>query len=545
MEEYTQQFLETPSEYPTIEEVRALISSSLSKLTTPTTVASSYMQSEGFSEGISGWRIKANGDVEFNSGTFRGSLEAGSIDIPDTTTDNSFHADSDGNSWWGCNVSDFDLSMDNSSAYILNTGEAKFKNVTLGEGDKCFKYDGINAEASSIRYIEVFTAGESITAGQPVCLGRGCYDHDTDEQLIPFRSAGVDSLNPDTNYHGASYYRVNATSTGVPRTEWVLMDFYYEDFPDIFANCGGWFYTNSGTVNAAGPFIVTIYPITSSWDETTVTYNNLPTIGTSIGSFEVNNSDGSMYHSVELTEFMWKIKAEVTTAPYGFLLKGSQSDATVGYVNLFLETDDNPPAIRGRRMIYSDKVFRAKSSIIEGDAQEYRCFNFIGFAAESKSEDENIKVIISGVVDNLSNLIPNETYYVGEGIGTIDTASSLSANKPMYKIGRAISSTKLLIEKGEKTIDWVFNPAASGYTYHPTYFRPVEIETLTGQDGDNMFPGRYINQRQYTVQNLGTSITSNYLYSNTDTLAIAYILAGGIVTSDNASGVLCIGKIKG
>ena len=64
-------------------------------------IADGFLQSENFITGSAGWQITASGIVEFNSGTFRGSLVAGSIDIPDTTTANSFHVDSSGNAWWG------------------------------------------------------------------------------------------------------------------------------------------------------------------------------------------------------------------------------------------------------------------------------------------------------------------------------------------------------------------------------------------------------------------------------------------------------------
>lgn len=53
----------------------------------------------------SGWKLFSDtGAVEFNDGTFRGSLEAGDIHIPDTTTAASFHVDSDGDVWVGTNV---------------------------------------------------------------------------------------------------------------------------------------------------------------------------------------------------------------------------------------------------------------------------------------------------------------------------------------------------------------------------------------------------------------------------------------------------------
>lgn len=67
-------------------------------------VVDGYLQSDGFVTGSTGWQIKDDGTAEFNSGTFRGSLAAATIDIggADAT---SFHVDIDGNMWWGADGS--------------------------------------------------------------------------------------------------------------------------------------------------------------------------------------------------------------------------------------------------------------------------------------------------------------------------------------------------------------------------------------------------------------------------------------------------------
>src|SRR3990167_7015227 len=62
------------------------------------------LQSPNFSKSNSGWQINADGNVEFNDGTFRGALVANSLDIPDTTTADSFHVDTSGNAWWGAST---------------------------------------------------------------------------------------------------------------------------------------------------------------------------------------------------------------------------------------------------------------------------------------------------------------------------------------------------------------------------------------------------------------------------------------------------------
>lgn len=55
-----------------------------------------------------------------------GGIIGGSLDIPDDTTANSFHVESDGDTWWGCNVANWNADQNNAIAYVLKTGEVKF-----------------------------------------------------------------------------------------------------------------------------------------------------------------------------------------------------------------------------------------------------------------------------------------------------------------------------------------------------------------------------------------------------------------------------------
>lgn len=61
--------------------------------------------------------------------TIVGGATISKIDIPDTTTANSFHVDTSGNSWWGANVA---TGYTGANAYVLSNGAAVFKNVTIG-----------------------------------------------------------------------------------------------------------------------------------------------------------------------------------------------------------------------------------------------------------------------------------------------------------------------------------------------------------------------------------------------------------------------------
>ena len=97
-------------------------------------IGAEYIQSNNFVSGSSGWRINYDGSVEFEEGVFRGSIEVASIHIPDQTTANSFHTNTTGDSYWGCNVSDWASDNDNAAAYILKTGVTKFQSLTVVGG---------------------------------------------------------------------------------------------------------------------------------------------------------------------------------------------------------------------------------------------------------------------------------------------------------------------------------------------------------------------------------------------------------------------------
>lgn len=83
------------------------------------------ISSADYEAGLSGWIIKANGDVEFNDGDFRGNVEVGSIDIGGTDS-SSAHIDADGNFWLGS------ATYATAPARISKEGYAVFENVAIG-----------------------------------------------------------------------------------------------------------------------------------------------------------------------------------------------------------------------------------------------------------------------------------------------------------------------------------------------------------------------------------------------------------------------------
>ena len=81
------------------------------------------------------FRVDENGNLVATSATIQGTITAGQIHIPDQdATANSFHINTSGDMWLGCTETNFNAGNDNATAYILNTGIAKFQNITVTGG---------------------------------------------------------------------------------------------------------------------------------------------------------------------------------------------------------------------------------------------------------------------------------------------------------------------------------------------------------------------------------------------------------------------------
>jgi len=82
----------------------------------------------------------------------KGAVSASSIDIPNTTTANSFHVDTNGNAWWGATT------LAGAVAKVLNTGAATFTSGSIGGWT-------IGATTLSSTNIVIDNANEKITVG--------------------------------------------------------------------------------------------------------------------------------------------------------------------------------------------------------------------------------------------------------------------------------------------------------------------------------------------------------------------------------------------
>lgn len=430
---------------------------------------------------------------------------------------------------------------DNGGAVLFGIDDSDSNKGKLFAGNyhlnKYFRFDGTNADVTGLRYLEIFTAGEDINAGEPVSLGHGQgYDQETQHDAYQF--ASVAQRVPDQNYHDV------AMNVGLERPlsttyhKYGLINFYLDEYPENFLDFFVYLNCTTGATGGTG-MLMDVYPITSDWDPTTVTWNTLPTFDTNyVGSFTIDHGSNINWYGAGGTLLNWIMRCKLGLETFrGFLIQGHSLNTDNGSTNI--NVGDDKPGMRGRRLVDTNKVYASKSAIIEetygSPGQEYRCYNFIGFAVESVSAGDPVRVQTSGIVGGLSDLIPGSDYYISNSGGQIDTAQDLTAGFPMYKIGVATSATTLLIEKGEKSC---ILGSISGYI--PTYFTPKSVDVnIFFNYNSQTYRGIYVNQYQYPGGYL-------FYYAANTNMKITHILPGGLfLTALHQLDFSCLGIIKG
>ena len=119
---------------------------------------SSWIKSRNFQPKTQGFLIEGRtGYIEcMKLYVGSGGIVGGKIDIPDETTDNSFHVDALGNMWIGANVADGYTLAD---AYVLNTGEAHFRKITL---DTDVSIDSADITLGTLTGTTIFVWGDAL-----------------------------------------------------------------------------------------------------------------------------------------------------------------------------------------------------------------------------------------------------------------------------------------------------------------------------------------------------------------------------------------------
>lgn len=388
-----------------------------------TTVQDGYLQSSNYVPDTSGWRLSPTG-ADINGG-----VAVDSLDIPDTTTANSFHVDTDGNTWWGATA------FADAIASISKAGEAIFKSYSLQSQ---------------------FTAGEALSKGTLACLMNSLVtwgnqtSSSTNQSTTAILSAFtyVDGANP-TTAEGAN---LNTVKLGQASNL-----FYIYGKLDLTSSNPGlpaWYEIESiklriyVTSAAGAAFTPTLSRLTASFTESTVTYNTRPaddgvtwasaSVATPTANAEICASTADLtstgYIEFDITELYrhWSLG---TFTNNGFVIHGSGTgNATIGGRSrtdisafnqapfvLAVITKDNPG--QGTSFVASDgKAYVAKHS----DYQRVK--NIIGIVGANTSSGATAPIFTladkSVIPSSILSVVNGANYYLSDDSGTLSTLTN-------------------------------------------------------------------------------------------------------------------------
>ncbi len=417
------------------------------------------LRSRNFVTGSTGWEIQGDGDVEFNSGIFRGSLEAGSIHIPDQdSTANSFHVDTDGSGWVGATetnratapmkwtaggeltVSDLVVTGASGIASFNDSGNL----VTVNEAD----VDALiltNAPADAGATLQTATSkvtGENITIRN--CLSMGHTGVDVGSTVIG--DSWADEANSSTTHGSDDDFRVGQNAT--PESHWGYVKIAIPagiTNKDITTAIIKFQVASGSSLGASNTLQFHVHRLTASFDESTLDWDDKPANDAGVaGSSAVFNSIPSTgtWVEVDITQ-LFKDWNDNTFTNHGVAIKfsvGVGGGSQVGYFNFF--TSDAAGDIQPRFDITGwadkDQVYKADADGWEGVKQ------IIGFATETITSGNSIRIQTSGILDGFSTLVPGSPYYVDSTAGAITVTPGTGGGRK--KIGTAISTTELEID---------------------------------------------------------------------------------------------------
>ena len=118
---------------------------------------------------------------------------------------------------------------------------------------------------------------------------------------------------------------------------------------------------------------------------------------------------------------------------------GDKIAGVIGFVDTGIANEANHPVICAPKNKHKGLLFYCPSSGAI-NCQAYEMYpKVIGFATETKLSGQTQKIKYSGILKGFSGLIPGAEYYL-QTDGTIDAEDGL------VKVGKALSTTELLID---------------------------------------------------------------------------------------------------
>jgi len=394
-----------------------------------------------------------------------GDINAGSIKLS-----NAWHIDKNGNMWWG----DYDTYDD----AIIKISAAGVVNLTSG----VFSGD---ISAATGRYLETFTAGENITQGDAVSTA-GLFSQTSEADMLT-DDTYVRQADPDLTGGGfnGAYVQFYEGEKKYALYKWNLANLITKSDEPQYEIISVTLHIKATAANIP----IALYKITEDWSASTATWNNKPALGTRSfwsGTPDVGDNE------IDITALY---KEDANGPVYGFAFVGVSGGSGEWTILRTSEATAEPPYL----VIYYRK--RVTGEIYKAVASDVGCaYGFMGFADETKSATESIKIAISGIETHQSSLERGKKYYLSDTAGGISTSpGALYSDSIGIVVGKAISETKLLIYNdmgdaqavGHKryyriTSDSYKASDAEIQTYSTDYLKVKEFTLSTGFETQNL-----------------------------------------------------------
>ncbi len=377
-------------------------------------VASGYLQSSNFITTSTGWRIDADGVAEFESGYFRGDITGASGTFSGALS--------------AATITGGTITAATFTAADITSGTITAVNIT-----------GSDITGTTIKAIENFTAGESITAGNVVCI------KSDNANYVASAATYADERFAATNYgtatimragdvnSSASFSYVQFDESGFPDAQHILKAELHIKVDDSFGDAQ----------------TLDIYRVAASWDESTLTWNDKPAV-----TSDVNEPGGYIAKSgvlaytdyyTDITELVRNWKLAVYTN-YGLRISGSAS------VNDWCDiaTEDHATAAsRVSLRIYATNTSDEK--IYQTDSDDYNlCRNVLGIATTTVATDATCTVQTMGKNDDVAASGIGDIYYISPTAG--DITNDVVNQTRLIRVGTVTTTNELLIEKDNANI---------------------------------------------------------------------------------------------
>lgn len=317
--------------------------------------------------------------------------------------------------------------------------------LKLGSSTSYLEWDGTQLNivgsftAVAGKYIEKYTAGESLASGNPVCLKPQYTD------FVATHDAQTYQNSAGTNYGSDTTMQVGNDSGPFEYISFIKFNMASIPLSGRIAKAEIRLHVQAMT---GAPTTLDLALVTSAdWDESTLTYTNRPSTGTPNtgqswdASETVTQAGDVLVYDVTQLVRHWK---DGFLNNYGMrlLINAANTIATI-------HTSEGATATQPVLRIYDTEDSDGK--VYKADASDYMlCRNIVGITQEAASSDEEVDVQTHGQVTNLSSGPDSGFAYLNESPGSISNSAINLAR--IIKLGKYTSSTKMILNINDQDV---------------------------------------------------------------------------------------------